>query len=60
MKEIIKEQIRFKHIPPQGINYWFDETDLIEPVDGHRQGKNSPIREIPIFISSSNLYPEED
>lgn len=60
MKEIIKEQIRFKHIPPQGINYWFDETDLIEPIDGRRQGENGLVREIPIFTASPNPFPEED
>lgn len=63
MKEIIGEQLR-PHIPPKGINYWLDETDLVESVDGHRQRKNNPknnpIREILIFASLSNPFPEED
>lgn len=59
MKEIIGEQLR-PHIPPKGIDYWFDETDLIESVDGHKQGKNNPIRETLIFTASPTPFPEED
>lgn len=54
MKEILK------HIPPKGIDYWYDETDLIEPVDGHKPEKSNLVRETVIFTPRSNSYPEED
>lgn len=60
-RKFVKEIIaKHRHIPPEGINYWRDETDLVEPADGREQKKNSLVKEIPIFIPPSNSYTEED